>query len=235
MDKKIRIGLVIGHNEKSKGAINKKYGIKEYSFNYRLVNSIKKKFDNNNQIKTIMCFRHDTISNLVNDLNKMELDFIISFHCNAYDTRTRGCEFLYYHKSSNGQRIADVLSYYITNLFKNRGIKPKTSEDRGGYLLSHTTSSCVIAESFFIDNDSDFEYAENNFDKLVQNYYDAIVKVCINLFDYKEEDDNLVFDHEKRMLFIKEWNNIKNEMNMLKGKIDTYITKIIFHKENNNE
>jgi len=36
---------------------------------------------------------------------------------------------------------------------KDRGIKVKTAEDRGGYLLKNIATPCVIAEPFFIDND----------------------------------------------------------------------------------
>jgi len=42
---------------------------------------------------------------------------------------------------------------------KNRGIKSKTSEDRGGHLLKYTDATCIIAEPFFIDNNKEFENA----------------------------------------------------------------------------
>lgn len=60
----------------------------------------------------------------------------------------------------------------------DRGIKPKTAEDRGGFLLRYTSMPCLIAEPFFIDNDEDLAKANSNRDELVQAYADAITEIA---------------------------------------------------------
>jgi N-acetylmuramoyl-L-alanine amidase len=56
----------------------------------------------------------------------------------------------------------------------NRGIKPKTTEDRGGTLLKYTNAPCIIAEPFFIDNDNDLDRALEDLDGLAKAYANAI-------------------------------------------------------------
>ena len=61
--------------------------------------------------------------------------------------------------------------------FDNLGVKPKKSEDRGGYLLRYTHAPCVIAEPFFIDNDEDLARAREDPDGLALAYARAIDKI----------------------------------------------------------
>ena len=60
----------------------------------------------------------------------------------------------------------------------NRGAKPKTAEDRGGYLLMNTDAPCVIAEPFFIDNNKDLKIAQENKGDLVAAYFSAISAIA---------------------------------------------------------
>ncbi|MDY7034072.1 MAG: N-acetylmuramoyl-L-alanine amidase, partial [Thermodesulfobacteriota bacterium] len=61
---------------------------------------------------------------------------------------------------------------------KNRGLKPKTAEDRGGYLLRNTIAACVIAEPFFIDNNEDLKTAIDKRDLLVKAYANGIEAIA---------------------------------------------------------
>jgi len=54
----------------------------------------------------------------------------------------------------------------------NRGIKPKGTEDRGGYVLRYTNAPCIISEPFFIDNDLDLLLVRNRYD----NFVAALIK-----------------------------------------------------------
>jgi len=71
-----------------------------------------------------------------------------------------------------------LLSHLVDHLeLTNRGIKPKTSEDRGGYLLRYTKAPCVIAEPFFIDNDDDLARVQEDIDGLAGTYTRAIDQI----------------------------------------------------------
>ncbi|RLA73014.1 MAG: hypothetical protein DRG78_23085, partial [Epsilonproteobacteria bacterium] len=63
----------------------------------------------------------------------------------------------------------------VNNLkLADRGVKPKSSEDRGGYLLRYTNAPCIISEPFFIDNDDDLAKAKKKIKGLTSAYAKAI-------------------------------------------------------------
>jgi N-acetylmuramoyl-L-alanine amidase len=168
--------LVVGHKPASPGAINRNSNLTEFCFNNTLVGMIESKVSG---VKTIRVYR-DTYKGLVGKINSHNPDFIISLHCNAFNTKASGTEVLFYHKSKNGEKMANILQ---DNLIKtlglaDRGTRAKTSEDRGGYLLRYTTAPCVIAEPFFIDNDLDLSTAQNNLDSLAKAYADSIEEIA---------------------------------------------------------
>ena len=172
--------LVIGHKKKSPGAVNTNSNISEFDFNEDLAMQIEKKAEKA-QIQRI--YRR-TYKQLPDDINELGPDFIVSLHCNAFNTEASGTEMLYYHKSEKGKEIAKILLSRIVDHLKlpDRGIKPKTSEERGGYLLRYTDAPCVIAESFFIDNDDDLARAQEDIEGLAGVYAKAIDQISEDVF-----------------------------------------------------
>lgn len=148
-----KCALVIGHKKSSPGASNKNSGLTEFTFNEALAMEIESEVSG---VKAQRVYRR-TYSSLPDDINELNPDFIVSLHCNAFISTETGAEVLYYHHSTKGKLIADILNTHLIKALglKDRGIKPKTSEDRGGFFIKKTYASCVIAEPFFIDNDSD--------------------------------------------------------------------------------
>ena len=152
----MRVALVIGHKFTSGGAVSFNHTT-EFEYNEELVGMIASNLSDEPDIE-VLIFHRKNYKDLPDEINEKNPDFVISFHCNAYDTRATGSEVLYYHKSKAGMLLADELQSSIHSCLGlvNRGIKPKTSEDRGGYLLTYTKAPCVILEPFFIDNPLDF-------------------------------------------------------------------------------
>ncbi len=171
--------LVIGHKSSSPGAINAQSGITEFDFNEDLARRIEQMV----QEVTIQRIYRRTYVELPGDINALQPDFIVSLHCNAYDTRTSGSEVLYYHKSKKGKAIATIMLQHIVDYLQlpNRGIKPKTSEDRGGYLLNYTNAPCIIAEPFFIDNDDDLNKALEDLDGLASAYAKGLEEISVTI------------------------------------------------------
>lgn len=170
-----KCALVIGHKKSSPGAVNQASEQTEFAFNDSLAIDIEKAV-------TGVCVQRiyrRTYASLPDDINAWKPDFIISLHCNAFNEQVSGTEVLYYHKSNSGREIAQVLIGHLVKALeiKNRGIKPKSSEDRGGYLLKNTNAPCVIAEPFFIDNDNDLKTALQKRGQLVAAYAKAIEEV----------------------------------------------------------
>ncbi len=168
--------LVVGHKKSSPGAMNENFQVTEFEFNERLAERIQ-------GVSTcdLEVVHRDTYRLLPERVNLFHPKFVISLHCNAFNTYTLGCEMLHYRGSVKGKQIAEILQQKVVEALGNfdRGVKAKTSEDRGGYFLRYVNAPAVIAESFFIDNDGDFRNAEENLDSLVQAYVQAIDEISI--------------------------------------------------------
>lgn len=187
----MRVAIVIGHHEQDKGADNASYEANEFEFNQALAHDIEHKFFDLNLIdEIVVAYRETSYQDLPIQINALKADLIVSLHCNAFDTHANGCEMLYYHKSVKGKEVARIFQNNIVQGFdnKDRGIKPKRSEDRGGYLLRFTNAPCIICEPFFIDNDEEYlkaiEYFNNG--DLTKWYCEAINKAL----DYLKTKDN---------------------------------------------
>ena len=162
----MKIAVVIGHSNNSQGAINKRYEMSEYKFFEPLAYGIRNNFsDFNLTDEIVVIHRENGYSKLPSEINSFNVDLVVSLHANAHDTSVEGCEMLYYHKSEAGKECATIFQKKVQKLLANsdRGVKPKSSEDRGGYLLKETNAPCIICEPFFIDNDADFGFAQMMF------------------------------------------------------------------------
>jgi len=145
--------LVIGHKKTSPGASNASSGITEFEFNDQLAQLIE---DQVNGLRIQRVYRN-TYKELPEDINRLNPDFVVSLHCNAFNGSASGSELLYYYKSTRGKQLAELLQNSLVAQLQlpDRGTRSRTVEDRGGYLLRYTRAPCVIAEPFFIDNDDD--------------------------------------------------------------------------------
>lgn len=175
----MRVVVVIGHQESSQGARNSSYDVSEFEFNQKLAHDIEHNFRKLNlEDEIVVVYRETTYQDLPIQVNELKPDLVVSLHCNAFDTHASGCEMLYYHKSEKGKEIARIFQNHLVQRLdnKDRGIKPKQSEDRGGYLLRYTNAPCIICEPFFIDNDEDYLRADECFSNgdLTQWYCEAI-------------------------------------------------------------
>ena len=170
-----KCALVIGHKKSSPGASNK-MGLTEFAFNEKLAMEIEDKV---NDVDIQRIYRR-TYNTLPSDINEFNPDFIISLHCNAFNETASGTEVLYYHRSTKGKLMAEILNEKLVDALglNNRGIKPKGAEDRGGYLLKSTLAPCVIAEPFFIDNNSDLKVVIDNRDDLIKAYVSSIESIA---------------------------------------------------------
>lgn len=172
--------LVIGHSKKLQGAYNINYDISEFIFNDNLAKEIEKKNDICGAIgKITRVYRKYSYINLIDKVNSLCPDFIISLHCNAYNKKTSGTEVLYYKSSIKGKMMAEILQKHLIECLKlpNRGIKATREGERGAYLLKYTKAPCVIAEPFFIDNDNDLLTANGLKTELSNVYARAIDEI----------------------------------------------------------
>jgi len=150
----MRVALVIGHTEKKFGAENKELGVTEFELNMAEAKRVKELLDEEDfGVASGIVFR-DTYASLPKKINNLSPDFIISFHHNSFDETSTGTETLFYKTSTKGKTLAEVMQRNIVKAlgYRDRGVKPKDIEDRGGYVLKYTDAPCVIVEPCFMSN-----------------------------------------------------------------------------------
>jgi len=176
------LALVIGHKEHHPGACNKTYDLCEFCFNEELAKNISEKLSFSNKI----VYREDggSYSKLPFYINSnINPKFVVSLHCNAFNTKASGTEVLYYHRSVKGKAMAEVFQKNLLDALElpDRGIKGRGTEDRGGFILRYTNAPCIISEPFFIDNNGDLERVKDRYDEFVAAYVESINDVRNNI------------------------------------------------------
>jgi len=169
--------LDVGHKEKAPGARNAQYGTTEFEFNRKLANDIKEALKN--EELDIHIFYRTMYKTLPHEINLLKPNYVISLHANAFNTKASGTMVLYYYISKSGKRMAEILQSNLLKALglKDRGIQGRNEHERGGSQLKHVIAPTVIAEPFFIDNDSDLHAATVNYDALVKAYVDTILEI----------------------------------------------------------
>ena len=167
----IKCALVVGHTQKRPGAKNINKNISEFDFNDDLARRIKDSCKT-----TIQLVYRKTLKELPDQVQELSPTFVISLHCNAFDGTVSGTEVLYWHNSTEGKKMAEVLQEHLVSFLRlpDRGIKPVKSGNSGSFLLGKVKVPSIISEAFFIDNDDDLELASNNLDGLSESFADAI-------------------------------------------------------------
>lgn len=168
--------LVIGHHPDRPGGVNIHSNISEFEFNKDLALRIEKKV----QTVRIQKLFTRNYEDLPRDINYLNPDFVISLHCNYFDSVVSGTEVLYCHDDHKGKEMAGILLQHLVEHLglRNRGIVPRRQGELGYHVLCSTNAPCVIAEPFFISNDQDLARVQEDLEGLAQVYTDAINKIA---------------------------------------------------------
>lgn len=178
----MKVAFVIGHHKKSKGALSKHFGLREYDF-YKEVLSF---------LNEPSVFYHDEnisgyttrIKNTASKINKVNFDLVIELHFNsAVHHSANGCETLYYYRSDKSRDYAKQFSKIVASetgiKSRNGGLKALTNRgDRGFASVYYTKAPTILIEPFFGSNDNDCKRIEstknmariiNKFLKIINN------------------------------------------------------------------
>lgn len=176
----MKCALVVGHKPSSKGAsgsIKVLSGSSDLHFNeFDLNSEVAKKVSEFFTEEELEIVYRNRYRDLPEEINALNPDIIVSMHCNAFNTKAEGVEVLYYHRSTKSRAMAEIFQKHMLDAygFKDRGILPRNSENRGGYLLRYTKAPCVIVEPFFIDNPNELRAYYNAPERLVNAYVEGI-------------------------------------------------------------
>lgn len=175
----MKVAIVVGHSEKSQGAVNASSGMTEFLYNKVVAVKLALLLEQDDAHEGVIIYR-DNYINLPAKVNRESPDVILSLHCNAFNKKAKGCETLYYHRSKRSKALARMVNKEILWDFDavDRGIKARQANDRGSYLLRMTDAPCVIVEPFFIDNDDDYDMFQTK-----QGEYAMCLAEAIDRFD----------------------------------------------------
>lgn len=189
--KKIKVALVVGHSERSKGAYSAMCNVHEWSYNNTIAMQVHTLLYGHDRIKPVIVYRKKGLRGLVWKLNwVLRPDLIVSLHLNSFgNPQANGTEVLHYHKSPVSRRIACIFEEAIQKVMgtrdrsgENTG-KAVTEEDRGGYLLCYTKAKAVLVEPFFMSNLVEMHKGLAVLDDgtLARAYADAVKTSCVLL------------------------------------------------------
>ncbi|MCQ9626559.1 N-acetylmuramoyl-L-alanine amidase [Cetobacterium somerae] len=178
-----RVILLAGHNFKDQGCQVKVENmiVTEFNLTTWLVAEIFKK-ERLMNIDLVAKARND-YKDLVNEVNSLNGDILISCHFNAANGIAQGTEVLHSSKSTKGKKLAGIAqNILVKNLgLSDRGLKPTTPDMRGGSILNKTKPVAILLEPFFLDSVTSFEELLD----LMNKTADSIVE----LLEYLEKNE----------------------------------------------
>lgn len=172
------VALVIGHGPKhDRGAVSRDKSVNELDWNRDLVEKIQSSIKSKSGLACYIV--HRTIERLqpVKETNETNANIAIEFHLNSSDGKASGIEMIHANGSKRGKLLAQALQSAAVKVLRlnDRGVKTPW-QGRGERWLKGTKMPAVIAESFFIDNDTDLTIGTTKKNELANAYADAIIE-----------------------------------------------------------
>lgn len=193
-EKEHKVGIVVGHNPKDKGAFAPyPLGVSEQPFNAEVAAEMLKLANSDPRIEIKVFHRKaaatytEEMRPVIVELNKYDPEVALELHFNWLSGAGR-VEMIHYPGSIRGRVIADIL----VNIFgkatntpdTKRKLITRTAGDRGGYGIHYAVCPYVLTEPFDASN-SDHLHAIDNLGgppAVARLYYTAIQEY----FGYKK-------------------------------------------------
>lgn len=152
----MKIAIIIGHNEKSKGYFSKHLNVYEWDFYNDLVQDLECIGDVYFHDSSINSYekRCEDISERIGK----KYDLSIALHFNSFNGKAGGTEVFYWHSNKETKEIATFLSDEFSSRsgLANRGAKAyKTAKQRGAGEVFKPKINAILFEPFFGDNKTD--------------------------------------------------------------------------------
>jgi N-acetylmuramoyl-L-alanine amidase len=176
------IGLCIGHSRSGdNGAVNTN-GVTEQTFNSKLgcmVADILEKEGHKVYVvnkyggkgyASAMCWLSDHLAQL-------GVTVAVELHFNSAGPFADGHEWLHWHRSTKGQKLASCFNHAFKEVFPDarvRGVKSIDASDRGGMFLRITRCPAAILEPFFGSNKEETKFYTDNMSQVAVAYAKAL-------------------------------------------------------------
>jgi N-acetylmuramoyl-L-alanine amidase len=184
------IAICVGHSRKISGrydggAYSAPLNINERDFNLKVASQLSKKLASRNIRSKIIDHYNgngygSAMADVARQVKEAGATLAIELHFNSATPQANGHEWLYWHSSEIGQKIAGKFEKEFSKEFpgiKSRGLKSITKKDRGGKFLELTHCPAIILEPFFGSSVGDC--ARINVDGLTEAF-SRVLGQCMN-------------------------------------------------------
>jgi hypothetical protein len=178
----MKVALVIGHAKDKQGAWGNA-GISEFKYWGDFIEDVLDSLPSKHKYKV---FKRPTSKRgygsrmelLHNKLDSWGSDLTISFHFNAAgSTKANGHEVLYC--SNTGKKYSDLLnrkfSKYLNS--KDRGIKRRARNERGGGFLCRGKSVCILIEPYFAAHQKSFIKGTKGYENIKKSLIEFLKEI----------------------------------------------------------
>lgn len=177
----IHLGLIVGHEAKSPGAVMAKpYSVYEYFFNKEIAGLMLAyaKAKHPNVIVDVIYRDGIGISGAYSKARQMGCDVALELHFNAANTVAQGTETLCTTDSRDvdfAHTIQDAVCQVFKRQGSSRGVKCISASDRGNINVHSFPggANCLI-EPFFGDNPDEAKFAMDHKQEYAQGLVDAV-------------------------------------------------------------
>ena len=177
-----KVAICVGHSRSGDKGAQSIGGISEWDWNSKVAHMLKGKLDD----AGVDCFVVDhyeggtygaAMSWVGSHLKSQGATVAIELHFNAASSSAKGFEYLYWHTSTEGQKLANAFitaQKALNTPAPSRGAKPADGGDRGSGFLSKTPCPAIICEPFFGSNSGEWNYWSERPSVLADVYARAI-------------------------------------------------------------
>ncbi len=184
-----KVAICVGHSRIGDKGASSVGGVDEWTYNKKVADLLQNHL------------RHQGIQSVVFDdypsesysramdwlgqsVGKEKCDIAIELHFNSYSsTKAEGYEYLHYHTSNNGRRLAECFRKAQSETFKvqkDRGVKAIEPDGRGAGFLRSVPPPAVICEPFFGSSPKEWILFDSKHSLLADVYAQAIVEYFNN-------------------------------------------------------
>lgn len=185
----MKVALCIGHSRrvlgKPEGGAVSVGDVTEYEYNSEVAGYLEEEL-NKVGIKTAIFDVYGgssygaAMDDVARKVRSFGADIAIELHFNASSSpHSKGYEFLCWHKSNGGKRLATILLSEFGREFpamSARGVKECNDDSRGASFLKKTHCVAVITEPFFGSNPVEWGHFAGAHERVAEAYANAIVK-----------------------------------------------------------
>jgi len=153
-----RVAICVGHSRIGDKGATSVGGVSEWTYNKKVAGLLKSHLRHQGVQSVVFDdYPSDSYSGAMDWLGesvaKEKCDIAIELHFNSYSSsEVEGYEYLHYHTSKNGRRLADCFREAHSETSKSqsdRGVKSINPDGRGSGFLKSVPPPAVICEPFF--------------------------------------------------------------------------------------